>query len=111
MAFEKFEIKLDKKEIKTTLDDINKSDYYQRIANQVKKLRSGKVDKAFKGNADEWRKILHNSDLKKYDHMVLSILREDYQKYEELIQPIIQFIDFHELDFQEFLKKIIQKKE
>ncbi len=98
MSNEKFEIKLNKKEIKNTMDDINKSDFYKRIAAQVKKVRSGKIKEAFKGNVDKWRKIFHNTDLEKYDFIVLSILREYYQNFEEYIKPIKKFIEFHELE-------------
>ncbi|MFX1449634.1 MAG: hypothetical protein ACFFCM_02255 [Promethearchaeota archaeon] len=97
MSSEKFEIKLNKKEIKNTMDDINKTDFFQRIATQVKKVRSGKIKEAFKGNAERWRNIFHNTDLKKYDYIVLSILREYYQNYQEFIKPIKKYIDFHDL--------------
>lgn len=110
MAYEEFEIKLNKKEVKNSLDDINKSDYYQRIADQVKKIKSGQMNQAFKGNADKWRTIFHFSDLEKYDSIVLSILREDYQKYQQYIQPIKKLIDFHNLDLQKSLKNLNQEK-
>ncbi|MHA1300656.1 MAG: hypothetical protein ACTSO9_14660 [Candidatus Helarchaeota archaeon] len=107
MPSEKFEIKLKKKEVQTRLEDINKSDYFQRIASQVKKIKSGQMNKAFKGNADIWRKKFHKSNLEKYDSIISSILREDYQKYQQFIQPIRKLINFHNLKFQ---NSIIKKK-
>ena len=103
MSFEKFEIKLNKKEIKNAMDDINKTNFYQRIATQVKKVRSGKIKEAFKGNAERWQRNFHDIDLEKYDYIVLSILREHYQKYQEFIKPIKKFIDFHDLKIKDLL--------
>ncbi len=97
MPTEKFEINLNKKEIKTAVDDVNKNDYFKRITTQVKKLRSGQMDQAFKGNVEKWRKTFHDSDLEKYDFMILSVLREDYTKYQQYIQAIKKLIDFHDI--------------
>ncbi|NVM01458.1 MAG: hypothetical protein HWN67_03935 [Candidatus Helarchaeota archaeon] len=108
MSTEKFEIKINKKEIKNAIEDINQSDFYKRIATQVKKVRSGKIKEAFKGNAEKWRKFFHNTDLDKYDFIVLSILREQYQNYQEYIKPIKKLIDFHDLKLK--LRKKNEKR-
>lgn len=106
---EKLEIKIDKKEVKNALSDVTESDYYRRIANQVKKLRTGQMDQAFKGNADKWRNIFHESALDEYDDVVLSILRENYQEYQEFIDPIKKLIGFHKLNLKETLQKEAEK--
>ncbi|MHA1376953.1 MAG: hypothetical protein ACTSRG_01100 [Candidatus Helarchaeota archaeon] len=107
---EKFEINLNKKEIKSKFEDINKTDYYKRIASQVKKIKSGQMNKAFKGNAKIWKKQFHDTTLEKYDSIILSILKEDYQKYQQYINPIKKLINFHDLRLQKSLNKIKKKK-
>ncbi len=104
---DKFEIKIDKKEVKSTIDEVTESDYYKRISEQVKKIRSGQMNDTFKGNADKWREILHNTALEDYDEIVLSILREEYQGYQEYIDPIKKMIGFHKIN----LKKTLEKEE
>ncbi|MHA1131194.1 MAG: hypothetical protein ACTSQI_17200 [Candidatus Helarchaeota archaeon] len=101
---EKFEIKIDKKEVKNAISDVVESDYYKRIAQQVKKLRSGQMKKAFKGNADKWRTIIHESAIEGYDEIILSILRENYQEYQEYIEPIKKMIRFHKIDLRKTLQ-------
>ena len=39
---EKFEINIDKKEVKNTIKDVEKNEYFNRIAEQVKKIREAK---------------------------------------------------------------------
>ena len=104
---EKFEIKLDKKEVKNTISDIAQSEYYSRIAAQVKKLRSGQMDQAFKGNYEKWKNLYHTSALDSYDTLILSILRENYQEYQQYIDPIKKLIGFHKLN----IKKSLQTEE
>ncbi|MHA1649337.1 MAG: hypothetical protein ACTSYB_04005 [Candidatus Helarchaeota archaeon] len=107
---EKFEIKLDKKEVKNALSDVTETDYFQRISAQVKKLRSGQMNQAFKGNAEKWEKLFHTHALEKYDTLILSILREEYQTYQEFIDPIKKLIGFHKINLKQTLQKEIEKK-
>jgi hypothetical protein len=102
---DKFDIKIDKKEVKKSLDDITGSDYYQRIAEQVKKIKTGQINETFKGNADKWKNLFHQNALDDYDQIVLSILRDEYQEYQQFIDPIKDIIDFHKLDLTKSLKK------
>ncbi|MHA1265576.1 MAG: hypothetical protein ACTSRS_10105 [Candidatus Helarchaeota archaeon] len=101
---DKFEIKLNKKELKTTLHEIEQSDYYKRIAEQVKKVRSGQTNQAFKGNAEKWKDIFHSATITSYDKLILSMLREDYLEYQKYIKPIKKLIKFHKLNLVEILK-------
>jgi hypothetical protein len=107
---EKFEIKLDKKEVKNALNDVEQSDYYNRIAEQVKKIRTGQINDAFKGNASKWQSLFNDDELEKYDTLILSILRSDYQQYQEFIQPIKSFINFHKLHLKKTIFKPSEKK-
>jgi hypothetical protein len=102
---DKFEIKLDKKEAKNMLAEIEQSNYYSRIASQVKKIRSGQANKAFKGNADKWKEIFHSNAIQSYDDLILSLLREDYQQYQDYIDPVKKMVKFHKLNLQKTLKK------
>ncbi|TFG05266.1 MAG: hypothetical protein EU536_02485 [Promethearchaeota archaeon] len=101
MPSDNFEIKLDKKEIKTTLKDIEDSDYYKRIANQVKKIRTGEINQAFKGNGDKWKEIFHSHTIETYDKLIISVLREEYQEYQKYIEPIKKLINFHNLNIHD----------
>ena len=103
---EKFEIKLDKKEVKNTIEDIEKSDYYKRIADQVKKIRSGETNQAFKGNADKWRDLFHNFALDDHDNIIMSVMHEDYLGYQAYIDPIKKLIGFHKLNLKKTLDKV-----
>ena len=103
---EKCEIKVDKKEVKNTISDIEKSDYYQRISEQVKKIRSGQVNEAFKGNAEKWKEMFQNAALAEHDSAILAIMREEYVKYSDYIEQIQKFIGFHKLNIQKSLSKV-----
>ncbi|NVM27983.1 MAG: hypothetical protein HWN65_03990 [Candidatus Helarchaeota archaeon] len=102
---DKFEINLDKKEVKNTIDEIEQSDYYKRIAEQVKKVRTGEIHQAFKGNAEKWKNLFHTSALDSYDNLVVSILREDYQDYQKYIEPIKKLVGFHKLNLKNAIFK------
>ena len=107
---EKFEIKLDKKEVKNALNDVEQSNYYNRIAEQVKKIRTGQINDAFKGNAEKWKDLFHSDELEKYDSLILSILRSDYQEYQQYIKPIKNFINFHKLNLKKTIFKQSEQK-
>jgi CRISPR/Cas system CMR subunit Cmr6 (Cas7 group RAMP superfamily) len=107
---EKFEIKLDKKEVKNALNDVVQSDYYNRIAAQVKKVRTGQINDAFKGNAEKWIDLFHLDELDKYDSLILSSLRSEYQEYQQYITLIKNFISFHKLNLKKTLIKEAGKK-
>lgn len=107
---EKFEIKLDKKELKNALNDVEQSNYYNRIAAQVKKIRTGQINDIFKGNAEKWRDLFHHDELEKYDALILSILQSDYQGYQEYIKPIKSYISFHKLNLKKAIFKTPEKK-
>lgn len=107
---EKFEIKIDKKEVKNTINEVTDSDYYRRIAEQVKKIRSGQMNEVFKGNTEKWEQLFHLSALKNYDEIVFSILREEYRKYQQYIDPMKKLIVFYKINLKETLKKVLEKK-
>ena len=106
---EKFEIKIDKKEVKNALNDITQTDYYNRIAMQVKKIRTGQINDAFKGNAEKWKDIFHSDELEKYDTLILSSLRAEYQQYQQYIAPVKNLISFHKLNLRKILIKESKK--
>ncbi len=106
---DKFEINIDKKEVKNAINDVVESDYYKRIAQQVKKLRSGQMNEAFKGNADKWKALIHESAIQEYDEIILSILRENYAEYQEFIEPIKKMIGFHKINLKQTLQKETEK--
>ena len=87
---EKLKISINKREMKKEIKNIEESEYFYSLKTQIKKIKSGALEKVFHGEEDRYEMILNN-ELIYSDDLVSGLFSERFRfdKYQSIIGTII----------------------
>ena len=87
---EKLKISINKREMKKEIKNIEESDYFYSLKTQIKKIKSGALEKVFHGEEERYETILNN-ELGYSDDLISGLFSERFRfdKYQSIIGTVI----------------------